>query len=254
MIALARMLRYGAGRMLDLLLPPRCLATGEIVDRQGQLSPQIWRELEFITAPLCNCCGTPFPYRIAAAAAQLCPACIARPPDWHRARAVFSYDTHSRQMILAFKHGDRLEGAPAFARWMARAGAEILEDADYVVAVPLHWRRLLQRRYNQSAVLAMHVGRLAGKPVITDMLARVRATPPLRGMNRSARRRQLSGAIAIAPRYENLLPGARIVIIDDVMTSGATAASCARALSGHGAAQVDILTLARVVRPVDTFV
>jgi ComF family protein len=251
---LAGMMRYGADRMLDLLLPPRCLATGEIVDRQGQLSPQVWRELDFITAPLCHCCGTPFPYRIAAPVAQLCPACIARPPGWHRARAVFSYDAHSRQMILAFKHGDRLEGAPAFARWMARAGAEILEDADYIVAVPLHWRRLLRRRYNQSAVLAAHIGRIAGKPVIADMLRRVRPTPPLKGMSRSVRFRQLKGAIAIAPQYENLLPGARIVVIDDVMTSGATAESCARALRGHGAAQVDILTLARVVRPVDTFV
>lgn len=254
MNAFAGMLWCAAGRLLDLLLPPRCLASGEIVDRQGQLSPQIWRELDFITAPLCNCCGTPFPYRIAADPAQICPACIARPPGWYRARAVFAYDAHSRPMILAFKHGDRLEGAPAFARWMVRAGAEILEDTDYIIAVPLHWRRLLQRRYNQSAVLATHIGRLTGKPVIADMLRRVRSTPPLKGMNRTARYRQLKGAIAIAPQYEDSVAGARIAVIDDVMTSGATAESCARALIALGAVRVDILTLARVVRPVDTFV
>ncbi|MFP5468404.1 MAG: ComF family protein [Alphaproteobacteria bacterium] len=127
------------GLMLaDALLPPRCLATGEVVDRQGQLSAGAWSAINFITQPLCQCCGLPFAFGSEEDAELSCGACLAEPPDYDRARAVIQYDDASRAMILAFKHGDRMEGAPAFAAWMARAGADLLDDADLIVPVPLH--------------------------------------------------------------------------------------------------------------------
>lgn len=239
---------YGV-MLADALLPPRCLATGDLVDRQGQLSARAWRELNFITNPLCQRCGLPFAFGFEEDAELACGACIASPPDYDRARAVFQYDDASRAMILAFKHGDRMEGAPAFAVWMARAGAELMADADLVVPVPLHRWRLLRRRYNQSAVLALSLARLGGLPVRVDALMRTRHTPPMGGLNREARLRNLRGAIAVRPGRAADLSGRKIILIDDVLTTGATAQACARVLRRAGAARVDILTLARVVRP-----
>jgi ComF family protein len=237
------------GLMLaDALLPPRCLATGEVVDRQGQLSAGAWSAINFITQPLCQCCGLPFAFGSEEDAELSCGACLAEPPDYDRARAVIQYDDASRAMILAFKHGDRMEGAPAFAAWMARAGADLLDDADLIVPVPLHRKRLFRRRYNQSAVLALALARHSAKMASVDALVRTRHTPPMGGLSREARLRNLRGAIAVRAGREALLAGRKVVLIDDVLTTGATAQACARALRKAGVARVDVLSLARVVR------
>ncbi|MEQ1888607.1 MAG: ComF family protein [Alphaproteobacteria bacterium] len=237
------------GAMLaDAILPPRCLATGEIVDRQGQLSAKAWSAINFITAPLCAHCGQPFQFGLGEGAEFTCGACLADPPEFNRARAVFQYDAASREMILAFKHGDRMEGAPAFAAWMARAGADLLLDAGVIVPVPLHRKRLFRRRYNQSAVLALALARLGGAAVSVDALVRTRHTPSMGGLSRDARLRNLRGAIAVRPGREAILSGRKVLLIDDVLTTGATARACARALRRAGALQVDVLSLARVVR------
>lgn len=239
------------GLLRDAVLPPRCLVSGEIVAKPGQLAASAWGAVNFITAPLCAACGFPFPYDAGEpedAAAMLCGACIAGPPAYDRARAVFQYDDASRGMILAFKHADRLEGADAYAAWMARAGAQLLLDADLIAPVPLHRFRLWRRRYNQAAVLALALGRLSGVPVEAGLLARVRNTPAMVDMNIAQRRRNLQGAIMLRPRYTNRLAGCKLLLIDDVLTSGATAEACARAAKSAGAARVDVLTLARVVR------
>ena len=238
------------GLMLtDALLPPRCLATGDIVDRQGQLSAQAWSAINFIVPPLCGHCGQPFAFDQGEADAFICGLCLADPPGYDRARAVFQYGDGSREMILAFKHGDRLEGAPAFAAWMARAGAELLDDADLIVPVPLHRKRLFRRRYNQSAVLALALARLRGMQAVTDALIRIRHTPPMGGLSREARHRNLHGAIKVRPGRAGLLDGRNLLLIDDVLTTGATAQACAYALRQAGAARVDVLSLARVVHP-----
>jgi ComF family protein len=236
------------GVLMDALLPPRCLASGEIVDRQGQLSARAWSAINFIVPPLCGRCGQPFAFGQGEADEFICGACLADPPDYDRARAVFQYGDASREMILAFKHGDRMEGAPAFAAWMARAGAELLGDAHLIVPVPLHPKRLFRRRYNQSAVLALAVARITGKQAIVDALARIRHTPPMGGLSREARLRNLRGAIEVRPGRAAVLEGCNIVLIDDVLTTGATALACTRALRKAGAARVDVLSLARVVR------
>lgn len=151
--------------------------------------------------------------------------------------------------MLGFKHGDRLHGAPAYGEWLARAGAELLADADLVAPVPLHWTRLARRRYNQSALLANAAARIAGRRCVPDLLVRTRRTPQQGDMGRAARRRNVRRAFCVAAAYTALLPGKRIVLVDDVLTTGATAEACVETLLEAGAAAVDLLTLARVVRP-----
>lgn len=232
-------LRSAFGRVLDLLLPPRCLACGDVV-AAGDLCAACWGGIGFIGPPLCARCGHPFTF---AEEGSLCPECAATPPVFGRARAAMRYDEASRNLVLAFKHGDRTHGAPAFGRWMRRAGAELLEDADFLLPVPLHWTRLFHRRYNQSALLAHAVHAAGGPPVAADWLLRKRRTPPQGKLNGAARDANVKGAFAL--RRGRAVDGLRLVLVDDVFTSGATVRECARILLRAGAARVDVLTLAR---------
>ncbi|WP_235830125.1 ComF family protein [Algihabitans albus] len=236
------------GRLvLDALLPPRCLVTNEAVDRPGQLSPAAWRAVDFIAPPLCASCGLPF--EVDPGPDAVCGACARKQPAYDRARAVMRYDEGSRSLVLRFKHADRTEATPAFARWMARAGAVQLEACDVIAPVPLHRWRLLRRRYNQAALLAHQLGRLSGKAVVPDLLLRRRNTPSQGRLSRGQRRLNVRGAFAVAPRRSGQVVGASILLIDDVLTTGATLEACARALKRAGAARVEVLTLARAVRP-----
>ncbi len=228
---------------LDLLLPPRCLKCGVTVASSGALCAGCWHSIAFLGQPCCSCCGLPFEFAMDAAA--LCGQCSAAAPDFDRARAVLRYDDESRGLILAFKHGDRLHLAPAFGQWMRRAGAELLADADALVPVPLHWTRLFARRYNQAAILAHALRAAGGPPVAIDWLIRRRRTPSQGTRNAAGRRRNVQGAFRLGPRE---VTGKRIVLIDDVFTTGATVSECARILRRAGAARVDVLTLARTVR------
>lgn len=175
---------------------------------------------------------------------------MADPPPFGRARSVLVYDDGSRPLVLAFKHADRTHAARPFGAWLARAGADILRDADLLAPVPLHRWRLLMRRYNQSALLAQAVGREAGVPVIPDLLLRRRRTRTQGGLDGAGRRRNVAGAFAVRTGARPALAGRRVVLVDDVLTTGATVAECARALLAGGAAGVDVLTIARVVKAV----
>lgn len=246
MVSIARppTLRRLGTSMLDLLLPPRCLRCGITVGETGTLCVGCWREVTFLGAPCCAGCGLPFEFESGAAA--LCGACAQTPPPFARARAAMRYDEASRRLILGFKHGDRLHLAPAFGGWMRRAGVELLADADVLVPVPLHWTRLFARRYNQAAVLAHAIHAAGGPPVGADWLVRRRRTPSQGKRNASARERNVKGAFAVKPG--RAVAGRRVVLIDDVFTTGATVAECARVLRRAGALRVDVLTLARTVR------
>ncbi|MSO70440.1 MAG: ComF family protein [Alphaproteobacteria bacterium] len=239
--------RRGLLRALDFVLPPRCLGCDGAVAAPGALCPQCWSGVSFIAPPFCACCGLPQEFDLGAEA--LCGACIAEAPPFARARAVLRYDAASRGLLLRFKHADRTDAAPAFARWLQRAGAELLAEAELIVPVPLHWSRLLARRYNQSALLAIALGRLSGRRVVPDLLLRRRRTPSQGGMSATGRRRNVAGAFALRARAQPLVAGKRVLVIDDVLTTGATAVECARVLLRSGAAAVDVLTLARVARP-----
>jgi ComF family protein len=177
---------------------------------------------------------------------DLCETCQRHPPAWDRGAAAVIYEGAGRRVVLALKHGDRLDMVGPLAGWMEAAGRDILRDADLIVPVPLHWRRLIKRRYNQSAELARRVSRLSGTPAAVDLLLRKRATTPQEGMGRETRAKNQAGAFAIKPALAGQIPGKSIVLIDDVLTSGATLSNCAETLREAGAARIDILVLARV--------
>jgi ComF family protein len=245
-VQIQRLAANGAQRCLNLLLPPRCIVTGRIVDRQGVISHEAWQALSFIGAPLCACCGMPFSF--AAEAGQRCGSCLAQLPYYEKARTALVYDDASREMILRFKHADSLHAVHSFVPWLQRAGAEILNDADVIVPVPLHRWRLWKRRYNQAAVLAQALGRAHAIAFMPDALIRTRATPPQGHMNAGERRKNVRNAFAVNPRRSDALKGRRIALIDDVLTTGSTAEECAKTLKKAGAASVSVLALARVVR------
>ena len=230
--------------LLDLVLPPRCLSCGEEVESAHGLCAACWQKLSFLGAPCCACCGLPFAYELGADA--LCGACTRARPAYDRARSALRYDEGSRRLVLGFKHGDRLHGAPAFGAWMRRAGAELLRDADYLVPVPLHWTRLFRRRYNQSALLAYAIHRAGGPDVAADWLTRRRRTPSQGEFGPEGRRRNVQGAFAL--RRGRTVGNLRLVLIDDVLTTGATVEECARVLRRAGAARIDVLTLTRSLR------
>lgn len=239
-------LRRGWARAVDVLMPPQCLRCGALVERTGTLCATCWPALRFIDGPVCAVCGVPFEVDLGPGA--VCGQCAGNSPAYGCARAAVVYDEGSKGLILGLKHADRTDAAPAFGRWMARAGSRLLADADLLAPVPLHWTRLFARRYNQAALLAYAVGRVAQVEVAPDLLIRRRRTPRLGHMGPAARRRVVQGAIHVHPRRVERVEGRRIVLIDDVQTTGATLAACARALVATGAAGVDVLTFARTVR------
>ncbi len=238
-----------AGRVLDAVLPPQCPVCNTIVDSAGGLCGDCWQKVDFLGPPACSACGLPFDYDLGDGA--LCAACVRQRPPFERARAVMAYGDVSRALVLAFKHGDRTDTAPGLGRWLARAGQDLTIDADIIVPVPLHWTRLFQRRYNQAALLAHALGRETGINVVADLIQRRRRTRPQGRMGPAGRKRNLRGAFRIHPARGAGLKGKRVLLIDDVMTTGATASACSRVLMRGGAAFVDVLTLARVVRAAD---
>jgi ComF family protein len=239
--------RRAGQALLTALLPPRCLKCGAVVDSAGAICAACWSTLSFIAPPYCAACG--FPFEFEQGAGTLCGACLQEPPVFARARSVLRYDEASKPLILRFKHADRTESAPAFAAWLGRVGGDLVAEADLLAPVPLHWTRLLARRYNQAAMLSRELGRLTGKPAIQDLLVRKRRTPSQGGLGRAGRESNVAGAFGLNPRHGARLRDRRVLLVDDVLTTGATAAACARTLRRAGASAVDVLTLARVVKP-----
>jgi ComF family protein len=241
-------LRRAGGWLLDALLPPRCLSCEAEVAEQGAVCAACFGGLSLITAPLCARCGVPFAHA-GQAEAGLCPRCAARPPAFREARAALRYDDGARRLILPFKHADRTDLAWPLARQMARAGAGLLARTELIAPVPAHWRRLLARRYDQAALLARAIGRLSGKPVRPDLLRRARRTPPLGDKRAMERALLVEGAFVLGAAGRAAVAGRQVLLVDDVMTSGATAEACARVLLEAGAAAVDVLAAARVPDP-----
>ena len=237
-----------AGRLsLDVILPPQCLSCRAPVVEPGHLCASCWSAVEFLEGPACIHCG--FPFEVAELEGATCGACTRQAPSYDKARAVMRYDDKSRGMILSLKHADRHEGAGSYGKWMARAGAELLHDADLITAVPLHRRRLLSRKYNQAALMAQALAEATDLPNDPMVLERVRATPSQGRLNKRQRRHNVAGAFRVRPGYQDRIAGQQIVLVDDVMTTGATVEACARTLKRGGASGIHVLTLARVVRP-----
>ena len=244
----AHALKRLAGHALNTLLPPQCPSCNALVEEPGTLCGECWKRVDFLTPPMCSACGLPFEFEVEGEEDVLCGACVRHRPPFARARAVMIYGDFSRKLVLAFKHGDRTDTAPGLGRWMARAGRDLTGDADVIAPVPLHWTRLFQRRYNQAALLAAVLGRETGVAVVQDLLIRKRKTVPQGRLGPAERRRNLRGAFRINAKRRLEMQGKRVLLVDDVLTTGATATATAKVLLKAGAGAVDVLTLARVVR------
>lgn len=241
--ALVRWVLRGA---LDVVFPPSCIACRRSIDRAAGLCAACWRGMRFIERPYCERLGLPFPQDFGPG--LLSPEALAHPPVCGRARAVAHYDDGpARRLVHALKYGDRLDLGRPMGAWMARAGAELLAEAEVIVPVPLHRMRLWRRQFNQAAVLAREVSRLSGVAWDPLALARVKPTASQVGMTRPQRVENVQGAFAVAPDRACAVAGRRVLLVDDVLTTGSTLNAAARALSRAGAASVDVLVFARVV-------
>jgi len=228
-----------------VLFPPSCPGCRKLIAEPGALCGECWPKLSFLERPWCPVMGTPFAHDMGEG--FLSAEAIANPPPFARARAAVAYSGVARRMVQALKYSDATALAPWMARWMLRAGDELLADAEVVVPVPLHWRRFLRRRFNQSAELARALARLTGKPFEPLAVTRQRATRQQVGLGQSERDDNVRGAFKVLPEHDFRVRGRRVLVVDDVYTTGATVSTVARSLKRSGAAAVDVLTFARVL-------
>lgn len=232
---------------LRFVLPPQCLSCGGLVAEEFGLCADCWRDTSFIEGLVCDGCGVPLP-GLDEGRAEHCDDCLTIARPWSRGRAAMLYAGTGRRLVLGLKHGDRLDMARPAARWLARAGAPLLEPGMLIAPVPLHWTRLVRRRYNQSAVLARALADLTGLDHCPDLFLRRRRTGSQEGRDRDGRFANVSGAISVHPGRGPRLTGKPVLIVDDVMTSGATLAAAADAALAAGALRVCVLVLARVAK------
>ncbi|MFN3937576.1 MAG: double zinc ribbon domain-containing protein [Gemmobacter sp.] len=237
----------GLQALLRVVFPPQCIACDTLVTEDFGLCPECWRDTPFITGLVCDLCGTPLPGEADGSPVQ-CDDCLRIARPWLRGRAALVYRDTGRKLVLALKHGDRLDIARPAGGWLARAAGPILTPGMIAAPVPLHWTRLLRRRFNQAALLSSGLARAAGLDHIPDLLIRSRRTASQDGRDRDGRFRNLSGAISVAPRHRPRIAGRHILLVDDVMTSGATLAAATEALLAAGAADVSVIVLARVAK------
>ncbi len=233
-----------SSRLIAAAMPPSCLACGMPVADEGGLCAGCWGRLRLIERPFCDKLSIPFSYDLGAGA--LSAEAIANPPPFDRMRAVALYDGVARELVHALKYGDHLEIAQWMAGWMHRAGAEIIADADLIVPVPLFRRRLWSRRFNQAAALVAAIAKRAGKPYALSAVTRIRRTENQVGLTRKARQANVRGAFRVDEAHRPQIAGRRVLIVDDVATTGATLGAVTRSLGRAGAAGVDALVFARV--------
>ncbi|MEM6304962.1 MAG: ComF family protein [Pseudomonadota bacterium] len=232
---------------MDTVYPARCMGCGDVVDTDFGLCGPCWRDTAFIGGAVCDRCGVPLPGDVQAGDA-MCDGCLKHPKPWDQGRAAILYRDAGRKLVLALKHGDRQEIARPAAKWMAQVAKELV-DADTLIApIPLHWARMMSRRYNQSALLARALGVEMGKDICLDLLSRPRRTRSLDGLKQAQRQATLEGAITVTDKRLSVLQGRSVLLVDDVMTSGATLSAATHALQRAGAGRICVVVLARVTQ------
>ena len=239
-----RLARHMGSGLLDFVLPPVCPVCRKPIDRPHALCPQCWGRLRPIERPYCERLGIPFGYDLGPGA--LSAEAIASPPVYDRARAAVLFEDVARDLVHGLKFHDRTELARPIGRMTARAGRELTVDADVIVPMPLHRSRLFTRKFNQAALIAHVVAAECGLPVDVGSLARIRATLPQVGLSEGEREANVRGAFRVAEAARAAIAARRVVLIDDVLTTGATVSAATRALKRAGAARIDVLTFARV--------
>ncbi len=234
-----------AGKLLNIIYPPRCLACGVETESTRGLCKDCWPEAHFISGLVCEACGLPLPGD-SDGCVQYCDSCHRSPPGWYRGRAVALYDGPVRRLILALKHGDRLDTVGPVANWLAHASTDLVEPGCVVVAVPIHWRRFLRRKYNQAALLGRKFAKERELTFVPDVLQRVRPTIIQKGMSRKERIENQSGSVQVHRNRVDHIAGKPVIIVDDVMTTGATLSACSEACLSVGAKSVNVVVVARV--------
>ena len=231
--------------VFETIFPPQCLSCSAIVSEVDGLCPECWRDTHFISGLVCDKCGTPLPGD-ETEASELCDDCLKIARPWGKGRAALVYKGAGRRLVLGLKHADRTEIANPAGKWMANSCAGLVKPTSIVAPIPLHTRRLFKRRYNQSALLAHRLAKTHQIDVIPDLLTRTKKTQPLDGLNKDQRFELLNQAIAVTPRFTGIIRDADLLLVDDVMTSGATFAAATEACFAAGANSVCIVALARV--------
>lgn len=242
--AIGKLVRAGARRLADLVVPPVCLACRKPLGVHDSLCADCWREIDFIRPPVCERLGIPMPFDTGGV--MISAQAAADPPLYDRARTVAHFGSIVRDLVHQLKYADRHDARRLFGRWLLDAGGPLLQGADVIVAVPLNRWRLLERRFNQAAILAAELSVLSQIPADPLLLIRSRRTPSQVGLTRDQRRRSMAGAFAVPASRRMAVDGRNILLVDDVITTGATVEACARALKSAGAARVDVLALALV--------
>lgn len=231
-------------KLLDFLLPPHCPICKKRTQSLHTLCPECFTSLRFITKPMCVKCGRPFEYQLNEE--LLCGSCLTKKVPFHKARAALVYDSFSKDLILPFKHADHIELAPLLTNFMEQAGSDLFPETDLLIAVPLHRYRLMKRKYNQAGILAKNLSKRIEKPYYPNVLYRSKYTQSQGHLHANERKRNVAKAFTV--KNPHLIKGKRILLIDDVMTSGATLNECAKMLKRNGAKQVSYLTLSRVLK------
>lgn len=244
-----RSARAGLRSIANFVWPHRSIVTGERHGGDGPLTPDDFAKINFLNGSGCRSCGMPLEIDIGED--SQCGACAAKAPKWDQARAAIAYDDVSRQAILELKHAGRRDGLKAMTNWMALAGRDLIPETDWLVPVPLHYQRLATRGFNQAAWLAQGVARHTGTLALVDGLSRKRNTPSQGGLTARQRRRNVAGAFEVRASRQGRIKGSTVTLVDDVLTTGSTLAACTKALKKAGAARVNVLVLARVVREAD---